>query len=300
MSVFRSARIFADRGVLLLSRRGMATEKQLKERMMGTRNIEKITKSMKMVSAAKLRGDQMRLAAATPFARWAAAVTGEDKELESWDVAELPKKNLFIILTTDKGLCGGVNSILTRTLKSKLNMIRSEGKDFDMVVVGDKGRSQLRRSHGDHILVSAADRATPYNFELASALAQDALNGEYDQIHLVYNKFISAIAYTTSVKTISPLLDPAAEYLYDFEVEPEKDPETLQSFYEYTLGTQLYHAMMENATSEQSSRMNAMENASKNAGEMIDSLNLQYNRARQARITTELIEIISGASALKG
>lgn len=212
----------------------------------------------------------------------------------------LPKKNLFIVLTTDKGLCGGVNSILTRMLKSKLNMIRSEGKDFDMVVVGDKGRNQLRRSHGDHILASAADRAAPYNFELASALAQEALNGEYDQIHLVFNKFISAIAYTTSVKTISPLLDPAAEYLFDFEVEPEKDPETLQSFFEYTLGTQLYHAMMENATSEQSSRMNAMENASKNAGEMIDSLNLQYNRARQARITTELIEIISGAAALKG
>jgi len=255
---------------------------------------------MKMVSAAKLRGDQMRLATAVPFAGWATSVTGEEKELEMLDVEDLPKKNLFVVLTTDKGLCGGVNSILTRILKYKLNTLQTEGKEFDLIVIGDKGRSQLRRSHGDRILVSAADRLTPYNFELASTLAQDALEREYDQIHLVYNKFVSAIAYTTSVKSISPLLDPAAEYLYEFEVEPEKDPETLQNFYEYTLGTQLYHSMMENATSEQSSRMNAMENASKNAGEMIDALNLQYNRARQARITTELIEIISGASALKG
>ena len=116
----------------------------------------------------------------------------------------------------------------------------------------------------------------------------------------MYNKFKSAIAYIPSVQTIKPLLDSTDEFLYPFEVEPENDPETLQNFYEYTLATQVYYGMMENATSEQSSRMSAMENATKNAGEMIQKFTLQYNRARQARITTELIEIISGASALEG
>lgn len=278
--------------------RSMATEKQLKLRILGTKNIEKITKSMKMVSAAKLRGDQMRLATATPFSAWATSITGPAAELENLDVSNFPQKNLFVILTTDKGLCGGVNSILTRMTKSMLGRLESEGKEFEIFVVGEKGRSQMRRTHGDYLLGSATDRMAPYNFDLACALTQDVLSGKFDAVHLVYNKFKSAIAYTSSIKTITPLLDPASPQLYDYTVEPSNDSDTLENFYEYTLATQLFHSMMENATSEQSSRMNAMENASKNAGEMIGQLNLQYNRARQARITTELIEIISGASAL--
>lgn len=158
---------------------------------------------------------------------------------------------------------------------------------------------QLRRQLGDKIIAADTDRAQPYNFDLASALTADALSVEFDAIHLVYNEFVSAIAYTPSVKSITPLLDPASPVLHNYEVEPDNDKETLQNFYEYTLATQVFHSLLENATSEQSSRMNAMENASKNAGEMIDKLTLEYNRARQARITTELIEIISGASALK-
>lgn len=280
--------------------RGMATEKQLKERMVGTKNIEKITKSMKMVSAAKLRGDQTRLAAASSFSKWSSAITGEAQELESLDISGFPKKNLFVALTTDKGLCGGVNGILTRMLRTKLFALEKDGKEFDLYVVGEKGRAQLRRSFQQQITTSATDRSAPYNFELACAITEDALSGEYEQIHLIYNSFKSAIAYTPSIKTVTPLLDPSAPFLFEFEVEPDNDSETLRNFYEYTLATQMFHCMMENTTSEQSSRMTAMENASKNAGEMIDALNLQYNRARQARITTELIEIISGAAALKG
>lgn len=281
--------------------RGMATEKQLKERMVGTKNIEKITKSMKMVSAAKLRGDQLRLQAAKPFSEWAGRITGDPQELETLDTTEFPANNLVVTLTTDKGLCGGVNSILTRMTKGVLSQLSADGKDYAIFAVGEKGRAQMRRTHGDKFVASATDRVMPYTFELACALTQDALDaGEYDAIHLVYNTFKSAIAYTTTVKTVTPLADPADAKLLDYEVEPEKDDETLRNFYEYTLATQVFHSMLENATSEQSSRMNAMENASKNAGEMIDKLNLQYNRARQARITTELIEIISGAAALKG
>jgi F-type H+-transporting ATPase subunit gamma len=279
--------------------RGMATEKQLKTRITGTKNIAKITKSMKMVSAAKLRGDQQRLTAADPFAAWAATITGKERALENLEPTDFPEKNLIVTMTTDKGLCGGVNSILSRMTKQLLQKMDAQNKSYQIFVLGEKGRAQMRRGYGDKFLASATDRAAPYNFDLACALTQDALAGEFDAIHLVYNEFVSAIAYTPSIKTIVPLLDSASPTLYPFEVEPENDPETLQNFFEYTLATQVYHSLLENATSEQSSRMNAMENASKNAGEMIDKLTLQYNRARQARITTELIEIISGASALK-
>lgn len=279
--------------------RSMATEKQLRERMVGTQNIEKITKSMKMVSAAKLRGDQNRLAAAIPFARWAGDITGEPQELETISTADFPQKNLIIPLTTDKGLCGGVNSILSRQTMAMMRSLESEGKDYDMYIVGEKGRAIMNRQFSSKIVASATDRAAPYNFEMISSITELALSGEYDAIHIVYNKFKSAIAYIPSIKSITPLLDPASEALYSYEVEPENDPDTLRNFYEYTLATQLYHSTMDNATSEQSSRMNAMENASKNAAEQIAKLTLQYNRARQARITTELIEIISGAAALE-
>jgi F-type H+-transporting ATPase subunit gamma len=154
--------------------------------------------------------------------------------------------------------------------------------------------------YGDRFVGSATERAVPYNFDLASSLAQEVIAGQYDAVHLVYNRFKSAIAYVPTIRTNLPLLDPNSPKLTSFEVEPENDAETLQNFFEYTLASQIYYGLLENATAEQSSRMNAMENASKNAGEMISKLTLQYNRARQARITTELIEIISGASALKG
>jgi len=280
--------------------RGFATEKQLKLRISATKNIAKITKSMKMVSAAKLRGDQQRLAAANPFSSWATTITGAEKDLDELDVSNFPNKNLIVVMTTDKGLCGGVNSILCRMTRQMLNKLTASGKSYDLVVFGEKGRGQLRRQYEDKMLFSVSDRAAPYNFDLACSLTQESLANEYDSIHLLYNEFKSAIAYTPSIKSITPLLDPAAPFFYNFEVEPENDPETLQNFFEFTMATQVFHSLLENATSEQSSRMNAMENASKNAGEMIDKLTLQYNRARQARITTELIEIISGASALKG
>jgi F-type H+-transporting ATPase subunit gamma len=280
--------------------RTMATEQQLKMRITSTTNIEKITKSMKMVSAAKLRGDQTRLAAANPFALWAESITGKHRDMEELDVSDFPDKSLIVVLTTDKGLCGGVNTILSRMTRQMLAKLDAAGKSYQLLVSGDKGRSQLRRVYEDKFLSTATENAIPYTFELASAIAQDALEGEYDAIHVCYNEFVSAIAYTPSIKSITPLLDCNDPILYPFDVEPSNDPPTLQNFFEYTLTTQIYHSLMENATSEQSSRMNAMENASKNAGEMISALTLQYNRARQARITTELIEIISGASALEG
>lgn len=279
--------------------RGMATEKQLKERMVATQNIEKITKSMKMVSAAKLRGDQNRLAVSKPFSKWAEAITGPKQDLEDLSGEGFAQKNLIVAMTTDKGLCGGVNSILCRMTKQLLNKLKTEGKSVNIYVMGEKGKAILTRQFPGLLIGAATDRVMPYNFELASALAQEVIDGEYEQIHLIYNEFKSAIAYTPSIKSITPLTEPSSEFLYPYSVEPENDPETLKNFYEYTLACQIFHSLLENATSEQSSRMSAMENASKNAAEQIEKLNLAYNRARQTRITTELIEIISGASALE-
>ena len=285
--------------ISMVQTRGMATEKQLKIRIQGTKNIAKITKSMKMVSAAKLRGDQQRLAAAVPFSAWAGAITGAPVPLEEFDASKLPQKNLIVAFTTDKGLCGGVNSIMGRMTKQLLTKIDKDGKSYELFVMGEKGKSSFRRFAGDKLVGTATERVIPYTFDLASSIAEDAIKGEFDAIHLIYNNFKSAISYIPSIKSITPLTDPTSEILYPFDVEPENDEEGLKSFFEYTLATQIFHSLLDNATSEQSSRMNAMENASKNAGEMIDKLTLQYNRARQARITTELIEIISGASALK-
>lgn len=215
-------------------------------------------------------------------------------------MSNYPAKNLFVVMTTDKGLCGGVNTILSRMTRTAIAKLDADGKKVDLFVCGEKGRAQMRRQYGDRFIGTATDRQMPYTFELATALTQEVLNGEYDAVHLLYNKFKSAIVYIPSVKSVTPLLDPADPFFFKYEVEPENDPETLQNFYEYTMAAKVYHTLLDNATSEQSSRMSAMENASKNAGEMLGKLNLQYNRARQARITTELIEIISGASALKG
>lgn len=279
--------------------RGMATERQLRDRINGTANIAKITKSMKMVSAAKLRGDQQRLAAATPFAKWAAQLTGEQQILEDLDSSHFPSHNLLVCCYTDKGLCGGVNAVLSRMLKNLCSSLDAQGKTYELVIYGDKGKSALTRVFGDKIARSVIARNVPYTFDLASGLAQDCLDKDYEGVHVLFNRFKSAIEYIPSIKTITPLLDNNADALNGYAMIPKKHPEVLLNLYEYTLATQIYHSLLENATSEQSSRMSAMENASKNASEMIEKLTLQYNRARQARITTELIEIISGASALE-
>ena len=183
--------------------------------------------------------------------------------------------------------------------KQVLAKMDKAGKTYELIVCGEKGRMQLRRSYGNHFASTITERAMPYTFDMASSIAQDVMSKEYDAVHLVYNEFKSAIAYIPSIKTITPLLNPTDQKLNNCEIIPRAHPEILLNMYEYTLATHIFHSLLENATSEQSSRMGAMENASKNASEMIGKLTLQYNRARQARITTELIEIISGAAALK-
>ena len=269
-----------------------------------TKNINKITASMKMVSAAKLKGDETRLAAAIPFNSWANTLCSPPKEIEDATFEELPEKCLIVPFTSEKGLCGGVNSFVTRSVKDIVKTLDSQGKSADIVVIGDKGRGQLRRTHGNKILRSATDVQAPGTFALASALATELMAAgaqDYDAVVLVYNEFVNAAVYKQMYKTITPFAiateDGGSMPTYDFDSDK---PESMGDLFEFMIASQCFHSFMDGAASEQSSRMTAMENASKNANEMIDTLTLQYNRARQARITTELIEIISGASALEG
>jgi len=285
--------------------RGMATEKQIWNQIQSSKNIQKITGSMKMVSAAKLKGDETRLALAKPFNEWTNALCGEAVHLdepEKITFEELPQKTLIVPITSDKGLCGGVNSFISRNVRDAVAKIIAQGKECDIVVVGDKGRAQMSRTVPDKIVRTVTEVVSPGTFTLTAAIASEvaAAGTDYDAVMIVYNSYVNAAVYNQYYKVIKPFEGEGEnEPLVEYEFEPDGKAEILEDLYEYMLTSQLYYCFMDGAAAEQSSRMTAMENATKNAGEMIDSLTLQYNRARQARITTELIEIISGASALE-
>jgi F-type H+-transporting ATPase subunit gamma len=296
----RAARTLAPRAAQATARRSMATEKEIAMRIASTKNIRKITSSMKMVSAAKLKGDQNRLAAAKQFAAWTAVLDEPATPLEELEgTAGLADHSVVVAISSDKGLCGGVHSAVARGLRTINARLKEENKTMNVIAVGEKGRSQLRRMVPDSLTTALTNIPPPYNFGYASTVAQMALDTEPEKtgaIAVVYNKFVSAIAYSPTLKTIAPFVlegDDVTLTAYD------ADDDVLRGLREYYLATEIFYGMMEGATSEQSSRMQAMENATKNAGELIDKLTLIYNRARQARITTELIEIISGASALE-
>jgi F-type H+-transporting ATPase subunit gamma len=259
---------------------------------------------MKMVSAAKLKGDENRLAAAKPFNSWAAGLSTEPMEMEGASFDDLPEKILIVPFSSDKGLCGGINTYITRSVKVMVKAQHGAGKSADVMVIGDKGRAQLRRTHGDTIIRSATEVITPGSFGLASALATEVMavcaDSDYDAVVLVYNSYVNAAVYKQQFKILTPFTDATEDTTfmpgYDFDMDKEQ---AMEDLFEYMLASQMFHSFMDGATSEQSSRMTAMENASRNAGDMINSLTLRYNRARQSRITTELIEIISGAAALE-
>lgn len=260
---------------------------------------------MKMVSAAKLKGDENRLAAAIPFNKWALKLSSEPVLLDPQTTTyeELPNKILLVPFTSDKGLCGGVNTFITRNVKDCARKLKAQGKECDIVIIGDKGRSQLRRDFRDNIVRAATDVVAPGNFSLAAALTSEIMAAgaatDYDAVVLMYNSFKNKATYNQRYKVIKPFISQVEsdESLASYEFDSDK-AESLQDLYEYMLASQVFQSFMDGAASEQSSRMTAMENASQNAKEMVAKLTLKYNRARQSRITTELIEIISGASAL--
>lgn len=281
----------------------MATEKQILQRITATSNIAKITKSMKMVSAAKMRGAENRMNAGRPFTAWLNNVKGSrDRTIETDGVAplaELEGDNLFVVVSSDRGLCGGINSGIAKNTRKQIAGAEDHAQIF---VIGDKARAQLRRDLSDNIRGNVTETfQSPPNFTVASAIAEAIVassSSDSEKVHVIYNKFKSAISYMPSVRSL--VVQPDSDAFDLYELEPDSKDELLADLKEFEIATAVFQGMLENSTSEESSRMAAMENATTNAQELIGSLTLVYNKARQARITTELIEIISGAASLDG
>jgi F-type H+-transporting ATPase subunit gamma len=277
-------------------------EKVIKLRMKSVGNIQKITKAMKMVAASKMRMDLARLDAGKAFGLSTVQnIFANESYLQKKNLNFAAKKSLVVAITSDKGLCGGVNSTIVREVKSFVAPNRSA---YRLFAIGEKGTSALLRPFPDILLTSVSELLYPMNFTVASALSHlvgtAAEEEQCDNIIIVYNEFKSVIASAVKRNEILSRKNFLQQFKYivrhDTE-EPDKDF-SKHYYYELYVATQVYHALLQNAASEQTARMNAMENASKNAGEMLNKLSLTYNKARQARITMELVEIISGANAL--
>lgn len=283
--------------------RTMATEKQLLNRIGSLKNMAKITKSMKLVSAAKLKSDQRRLDGGKHFAQFVASINEPDHFIinGNFDVKDaLGKKTLIVPITSDRGLCGGVNNQVSKVVLTMHADLAKQGTIADVFVIGEKGRPLLRRKLQDNIVATVSDLwKVPANYSNAAAIAQEINACDFDKCYFVFNTFKSAVLFLNTVRPVKSLAGDANAVLPEYEVSPESRPEVMGNLQQYAMASSLFTAMLESAASEQSSRMQAMENASKNAEEMVGKFTMKYNRARQARITTELIEIISGASALE-
>merc|ERR1719211_325660 len=275
--------------------RGMANLKAIAIRLKSVKNIQKITQSMKMVSAAKYARAERDLKAARPYGHGAQAFyKGADVgEVE----AEAPKE-LFVALTSDRGLCGAIHSNICKTIRNDL-LARPNIDNVGIICVGDKSRAQLSRLFGKNILAVGSEIGRlPPQFGDASKIASAILNSgfEFDKGHLLYNEFKSVVSYSTKELPLHSMV--AVKGAPKISVYDSLDADVIQSYMEYSLASLIYYCLKEGACSEQSSRMSAMDNSSKNAGEMIDKLRITFNRSRQAVITGELIEIISGAAAV--
>jgi F-type H+-transporting ATPase subunit gamma len=298
----------------------MPNLKDLKIRIDSVKSTQKITSAMKMVAAAKLRKAQMSAESARPYAERMEAMVGA--LAKSFDgVQGAPEllagngkdeKHLIVLVSSDRGLCGGFNASIGRFARNKIAELKQAGKSVKVLCLGRKGRDQVRRDFGDAILDTVEDltkNGAQYNDanNLALRIRTMYEEGEFDVCTVIYNKFISAITQEVTPLQVIPFAvaqieDTAKEAQDDelkalYEYEPSEE-EILEDLLPRNLSVQIFRAMLESFASEQGARMAAMDNATRNAGDMINNLTLTYNRARQAAITNELIEIISGAEAL--
>ncbi len=298
----------------------MASLKDLRNRISSVKSTQKITSAMKMVAAAKLRRAQEQAEAARPYAERmgrmlgsvaASVVAGQGPKLLVGSGSD--QVHLVVVATADRGLCGGFNSSIVRDAKRLIDGLKADGKEVKILCVGRKGRDQLRRTHGNLIVETIEDVNKPYpSFDKADAIAEKIRRmfdaGEFDVCTLLFARFKSAI---TQIVTRQQLIPFAAAELAEDEAEAEaalpegavydyepSEEAILDELLPRNLSVQIYRALLENNASEQGARMTAMDNATRNAGEMINRLTLQYNRTRQAAITTELIEIISAKEAM--
>ena len=289
----------------------MPSLKDLKNRINSVKSTRKITKAMQMVAAAKLRRAQEAAENARPYAkRMEAVVNGLAVSVKDSDTAPLllsgtgkDDVHLLVVMTSERGLCGGFNSSIVKLARQHAATLKSKGKTVKIITVGKKGREQLRRDLGDHLIahVDLSD-VRRVGYENARAIAQDVLSrfgeGEFDVATIFFARFQSVIAQKPTAQQIIPAPvpeDAAATTLYEYEPSEEA---ILEELLPRSVAIQIFTALLENAASEQGARMSAMDSATRNAGDMIDRLTIVYNRSRQAAITKELIEIISGAEAL--
>ena len=289
----------------------MASLKELKGRINSVKSTQKITKAKQMVAAAKLRKAQAAAEAARPYAARLAEVMGSLSAKMSGDGA--PKlmagngndqRHLLVVVNTDKGLCGGLNSNIVKEAKAKARELIAAGKTVEFYLVGKKGRAPIKRDFaamvGDGFDTSnVRDPGFNEADEIASALVKKFENGEFDIAHLIFAEFKSALAQDPVTQQLIPVPAPESAAASDAAVEYEPgEEEILEALLPRYIKTQIFGALLEIAASEQGASMTAMDNATRNAGELIDKLTILYNRSRQAAITTELIEIIAGAEAL--
>lgn len=298
----------------------MANLKTLRIRIASVKSTQKITAAMKMIAATKLRKAQAAAEEGRPYAE------GMERMLSGLidglgGVGNAPKllagsgseaKYLLVVMTGDRGLCGAFNSNVVREAKRQIADLHSQGKQVKLLMVGSKGTDAMRREYGS-LIVDTIANVTKYGakFDPARSLGRRLNkmfeNGEFDVCKIIYNTFRSAISQVVTARQIIPVQhDPNAKgkpaqgaEMAAYEMEPDEH-EVLAELLPANLAMQIYRAMTENYASEQGARMTAMDNATRNAGDMIDRLTLTYNRSRQAAITTELIEIISGANAISG
>jgi F-type H+-transporting ATPase subunit gamma len=290
----------------------MASLKDMRVRIASVKATQKITKAMQMVAAAKLRRAQMAAEAARPYAdRMGNVVANLAGGMTGGDAPALLSGNgrdqvhLLVICTSERGLCGAFNSSIVRLARERINTLLQAGKTVKLLCVGKKGVDQLKRQHERLIVDTIEFRAVKsIAFENADQVGQRVRDmfaaGEFDVCTLFYSRFRSVISQIPTAQQLIPLDVPATvagarQVSYDYE--PEQG-ELLASILPRNISVQLFRALLENAASEQGARMSAMDNATRNAGDMIRKQTIKYNRTRQAMITKELIEIISGAEAL--
>ncbi|RIJ30536.1 F0F1 ATP synthase subunit gamma [Henriciella mobilis] len=294
----------------------MPSLKDLKNRINSVKSTRKITKAMQMVAAAKLKRAQEAASASRPYAQRMSAVVA-NLAGSMGDGAGGPKllsgtgkddTHLVVVMTAERGLCGGFNSYVVKEARRVIRELITGGKTVKILTVGKKGREQLKREYAElfigHVDLSdvRGNDYTDAGIGLGSEITQRFEDGEFDVATLVYSQFKNVLTQVPTAQQLIPAKAPEDAETIDlqgaiYQYEPSQE-EILETLLPRYINTQIISAMLESGAGEQASRMSAMDNATRNAGEMIDDLSLQYNRARQAQITKELIEIISGAEAL--
>jgi F-type H+-transporting ATPase subunit gamma len=287
--------------------------KDLKNRIESVKNTRKITKAMQMVAAAKLRRAQDAAEASRPYSeRFNSVLASLAASVGSSDSAPLLLRgtgkqdvHMLIVMTAERGLCGGFNSNIAKLARSHAAKIKEDGKQLKIVTVGKKGRDALKRDLGEyfieHVDLSEFKSIKYVNAQaIAKALLARFDDSEYDVATIFYSKFVNVVTQIPTAQQIIPAIfddqsSASDQSVYDYEPDEET---ILADLLPRGVATQIFAALLENGASEQGARMSAMDNATRNAGDMIDKLTIEFNRSRQAVITNELIEIISGAEAL--